>query len=498
MHKKNLLEYYNKNKVFLPIICILIIGTFLRFYKLDFQSLWLDELFSATEVNPKLTWHETLELVLQNEQQSPFFFFLLKLLCKVFGYTDWVMRFLPAIGGVLGIFFTFKLAREICNDEIANIAALFCAINYFHITYSQDARVYSLVFLFSTLTSLYFVRLIKKPNLITALKYTFIALCLNWLHYITILILFSHAILGLVALVKVESVKQKQFIRLFVIIILVYCAGMYPLLKQIVLLTEKSTFWTTNPSSYFYIDLFTAFWGYSGITTALMLVCFSLFVFSSFLTSNKIYDKLVLNTPMLLSVLVFMPVVFGYIRSLNSPSIIVDRYFIFILPYLILMMASGVQAIISNQVKYSLIGLIVIASIVIIWGEQKHYTTLKKDDFKGVVNFIENTMPENDTNYFILSDKNRFLKYYFDKYNIHPKLIDNSDYTFSFTTDKIYSNHLLVIDTSLKDVWIASAHHANLNKMKAITDTLLLSDRFILKETFESKDAFAHHLLRKY
>ena len=45
------------------LIGLLITGAFLRFYRIDFQSLWLDELYTLREADPGVTVSQTLEMV---------------------------------------------------------------------------------------------------------------------------------------------------------------------------------------------------------------------------------------------------------------------------------------------------------------------------------------------------------------------------------------------------------------------------------------------------
>ena len=154
MYKKNLLEYYDKNKGLLPITCILIIGTFLRFYKLDFQSLWLDELHTMQQAKPSESVKDLYAFLLCCDQHPPLFYLTAKFFFSIFGHTEFVARSIAATTGSLCVLALYFLGKELANKAVGLTAATFLAINFYGISYSQEARMYMPALLFVILTFL--------------------------------------------------------------------------------------------------------------------------------------------------------------------------------------------------------------------------------------------------------------------------------------------------------------------------------------------------------
>ena len=144
------------------IIGILLIASFLRLYKLDFQSPWLDELSTILVSDPDLTFQRTNELILNREGFPHLYFFTLKFLCEVFGHTILVLRLFSAFFGILSVYLIFMFVKELVNKNAAYIAALLLTVNFFHIYHSREARAYALLVFFVILASYRLMKFIKE------------------------------------------------------------------------------------------------------------------------------------------------------------------------------------------------------------------------------------------------------------------------------------------------------------------------------------------------
>jgi 4-amino-4-deoxy-L-arabinose transferase-like glycosyltransferase len=132
------------------LFAILLLAALLRFYGLGTESLWLDE-----GVTIRLTSLPYL-CVAENGTQGPLFLLVTKVMRDLFGLSEFVLRFLPAVFGVACVLAAYQLARRLFDETTGLVAALLMSVNPFLIQYSQDARPYTL-FLFGALGSLYFV-----------------------------------------------------------------------------------------------------------------------------------------------------------------------------------------------------------------------------------------------------------------------------------------------------------------------------------------------------
>ncbi len=136
------------------IVGITLLGAALRSFRLGWQSLWLDELFSVLLV--RRNWAGivagTAEDIL-----PPLFYFLLDLALR-FSESETAARLVPFFFSVLTIPLTYRLTKELFNRQAALATAIFLAVNPFHILYAQEARMYTQFAFFSTAAAFFLWR----------------------------------------------------------------------------------------------------------------------------------------------------------------------------------------------------------------------------------------------------------------------------------------------------------------------------------------------------
>lgn len=139
-----------KNKIlYTYFIVILLFGFTFRFYNLNFDNLWFDEIISFNVADPKLTLIETFKKNLELDASTPFYNLTLKYFYKLFGYKTFVGRYLSAILGFLSIIIIYLIVSEITEENNSKLLAIYLSsFNIFLITYSQELRVYSTFFFF--------------------------------------------------------------------------------------------------------------------------------------------------------------------------------------------------------------------------------------------------------------------------------------------------------------------------------------------------------------
>ena len=135
---------------------IVLVGAAIRLYRLGAQSLWGDEALSAL-----IAASSSVE-VLNNIFASvhpPGYYFLLHLWRCVAGGTDLALRFPSAWLGVLGIPLTYQLGRSIRSERLGLWAAGITALAPFHVFYSQEVRMYTLLHCITCTLMLIYVQL---------------------------------------------------------------------------------------------------------------------------------------------------------------------------------------------------------------------------------------------------------------------------------------------------------------------------------------------------
>ena len=83
------------------IICITVLGTFLRFYHIGVKSLWIDEAFSFRSAQLPLSQIWGAQALV--EPNPPLYYTLLKLWILFFGESEAALRSLSAVIGILTI-----------------------------------------------------------------------------------------------------------------------------------------------------------------------------------------------------------------------------------------------------------------------------------------------------------------------------------------------------------------------------------------------------------
>jgi uncharacterized membrane protein len=185
-HSTGISFFNSKFSGYLFFFGILAVGIFLRLYKLDFKSMWLDELYSIVPVNPD----NSVSFIVNHckADQPPFYFLLLHYWFKLTPYTSISGRLLSSILGIFGIIAIYFLGKEINNQRTGLFASFLTAINFYHIYYSQELRFYSLLFLLTVLSFHFFIRSIKKQDLASYALYTLSTIALLYTQYFGMLV----------------------------------------------------------------------------------------------------------------------------------------------------------------------------------------------------------------------------------------------------------------------------------------------------------------------
>ena len=145
---KAMKEFVQTKKDLFYSLLITIIAGILRFFHLGRKSLWNDELSqlyvsssSISDFLANISYHP-----------SPPLDYLLLKIPLLFGSSEFLVRLNAAIFGTLTIFVFYHLSRIQFNREIAIISSILLAFSRFHIRFSQEARMYSLFCLLTTLS----------------------------------------------------------------------------------------------------------------------------------------------------------------------------------------------------------------------------------------------------------------------------------------------------------------------------------------------------------
>ena len=141
------------------VLLVILLAVVLRFYRLGADGLWIDEYFTWFNVNPP-PGHGFWEQFRDNIQ-GPLY---LAVLWPFVGdnLSEFLLRLPAALAGVAAVSLVMRLGRELGDARSGAWAGLLLAVNPFHVWYSQEARGYAFLVLFSLAATLVLVRMLRE------------------------------------------------------------------------------------------------------------------------------------------------------------------------------------------------------------------------------------------------------------------------------------------------------------------------------------------------
>lgn len=164
----------------LALLAVILLGAGLRFFRADHQEIWGDEGAKLEVVNQDLA-----HLFWPGAEVHPrFFHSWLFIWFRLVGYQPYALRLLPALFGVLGLPLVYVLARRLLGSRAAAVgAAAVLAVSPFHVSYSQDLTMYTLLFAVLCVTGYTLVRALAAPGWRAWALYGLVCLLAVHTHY---------------------------------------------------------------------------------------------------------------------------------------------------------------------------------------------------------------------------------------------------------------------------------------------------------------------------
>lgn len=170
---------------------IFLLGGLLRLKGLLINpSLWHDE--CALGWNIRFKSYSDFFGILHFEQMAPpFFMILTKLMTKILGFSDMVLRIVPFLAGIGSLMAFYFLASKVLKSESITLwATFFFAINQPLISYSFEFKPYDLDVFFTIICLLFFINLnIEKLSIKKTIFYAFVLAIIPWFSLVSIFIL---------------------------------------------------------------------------------------------------------------------------------------------------------------------------------------------------------------------------------------------------------------------------------------------------------------------
>ncbi len=163
----------------LAMLVILLSGAALRLYGLDRTSLWNDEAASWFAAHQPF-WN--MIQATANDNSPPLYNLILYTTIRLFGDSEVALRLPSVIFAIANIYLLYRLGTVLWDRLTGVFAAALLALSGFHLWYSQEARMYSLLSLAATAFALATVQLLARPYWLRATLCTVAGMALLYSH----------------------------------------------------------------------------------------------------------------------------------------------------------------------------------------------------------------------------------------------------------------------------------------------------------------------------
>ena len=427
---ENFINYVFNSK--LTIYIVLIISGIIVIPNIDRESLYLDEIFTATACFKTSTIKMMFYQYISIDGNPPLHYVLLFYWGRIFGSGDFQIRLLSYVISVIGFMFSYLLLKKYFTRRRAIMFLFLSVFTPGVLYYAQEARTYALLYTLSSLVSilyLIFIERIENNQKIEKkliIYYLFIGVFSCYTHHFGSLLIFSIA-----SVIIIYSLLLKRYTiakKIFIVSLITGLIGIIWILFQLYYVNMGNHI---NEISWCRTNLIGLLFNFStllavnkfGVLILVLLLSPLLINLSSFIKLTKKNSFILFP--------VFLLLFCTYFISLKIFEIS-ERYLIVIIPLLLLFISSIFNELFENKKQYILIYLIALLVIT----TYKNYT-YKKQNWRDACSFIKKIPNIKNSKVPIQSlsdgsfDKMMFVSYYLgNKYNyLHsgPLVQNNCD-----------------------------------------------------------------------
>ncbi len=375
----------NKKNIFLLSVFIISVGALLRCYQINFENYWFDEINDFWIADPNISLDATFSRRESIADVSPYLWVsLLKIYFKIFGYIPEIGRYVPLFFGILSIPFIGILSYQVKKDNSFLLAILLIGINTYLIKYSQETRIYSLVFLLATINLIFYYKMISPDLAYFGKIYIFLLFTgssiLNFSTHPFLLIIFFSQIGCSIYTFFILKNKNLLFFLSIPFILIIYIFINYDYLLSNLTITDyfvKHENW-----KFYYNFYFSRFFGskFMGIIYLFTLIFLIIRFRKKILFTSNNYLPLIF----ILFFSYLIPLLYGLIRH----PILIDRYIIFVLIPIIILISSLIIEIDNKKLRIFLLIFILVPTLINNYIEIK-YRINTKPEFNKIIDILK-------------------------------------------------------------------------------------------------------------
>lgn len=415
---------------------VLAIALVLRVPMLD-QSFWWDELWSTLP-------YATAESLWKTVGDLGYFFnnhVFYSILCRgslfLFGESEYAARLPSLVMGLAGIFALYAAGSRLLEPPVGLIAAFFVAISPFHINHSTEARGYAALMLFSLLSSLLFIKALRKSNVGLWIWYGATTFLGFYSHIFMIAVLGTQCLCSLILAssaplrerCRVPSQTLWSFLRTASITGVAVLIAYLPLLPDLWRNLHKVRLVAVDRLPFLTSLADTLLPGFASLPGAVLYVPLA----AAGLTAVFMTDFLLfLYTVILLTVPLS-----AYLAT--NPMFIFERYFITLLPFVCMTISAGCMAIAhrlsgTNQTVYTGAAVLIFFVAVLHMPSLKLMLTQDRQNYRDAAYFVERTIASGNKHAAIMSVGH--AGYHFQYYARRPVVMPKTFPEFVTLTEK--------------------------------------------------------------
>lgn len=507
----------DKKKVFLILLGIVVFSILLRLINLDKQEgMWNDE-YLTWEIAKAAFPKEFFEAIMRN-CHAPLHYLYLKAWMYFFSDSDYSLRMSSLVPGVISVISMYFAGRELgkkASDSTGLVAAAFCAISSFLIYFSQEVRIYSLLFLLSSLHLICAIKTLDNPTKKHCTFFVLTALLVMLEHTIGFVFVFFSSIS--VILFASKKTKFKKFFLTSLLIGFIIFIPVAIFLYNVMFNQQYFSQWWAPFSwaklAFFFTDLFSPYlvnitnappsflsmvydgktinWGFTLFAFIPLTIASVSMVKAIFIMDSKV--KYILLTSIGVYLTVFAASLFGKILFLT-------KYMIEIYPLLILLAIYGLMSFKEKGIKVILGTIYLVVSVFFIVASEYSPVKLVRSEGQNIPVVMLKVLQYKDTDkvVFLYYPKTRFEKYS-KEITQNKNTTDISKYDFTFIKDENETMKETYKDgkETYKNVFLSLKNNP-LEKFlsKNVYSTIKKGDKFFLVD-FSPVSIFTPQLLQK-
>ncbi len=394
-----MISMHKQNRISIPFLlfAILILGTLLRIYHLETESMTLDEVYSI-----RLSENSILGIIngLKTDAHPPLYFITLHYWMQLLGNEPLAVRSLSLLFGIISIGIVYRIANLISGPLTGIWSSIIFALSPFYIQYSQQTRGYTLLLLLVLMSFYFFLKMlfVSENSNKNAIGYIIFTSAMLYTHNYAIFIFLSQIIYVIILYMKGQEPWKKWLIPISAVNMA------YLLWLPIVYLQAFKVRENWNPKlNITWDDAIGTMVTWSGSWQLLILLLLFVVYGSWNIKASPIKEKLLLGVWCVVSIIPPMLI------SLVKPMYM-DRYSVGSAAAFYILAAQGLSKFRSLRASF-----IVIIALLVFYAPALtgYYQKSQKENWSGMVQFVQEK--ENDGDVILVSPAKAVIpvRYYY-------------------------------------------------------------------------------------